>query len=81
MMLNFIPLATNHFNVVLGMMEDFFAIDKYPFQRAQTEKNLILFVADETLGCCYLLEIDGQWAGYFVICYGFSFEHNGKYFS
>ncbi len=63
---------------ILLMMENFYNIDGYGFNESACQKNLQLFLTDETLGKFWLIYVDGQLAGYAIITFGFSFEYNGR---
>lgn len=63
---------------ILTMMEQFNSIDNYPFEREKTEKNLLEFLADPSLGRTWVIKMDNLVIGYIVLAYGFSFEHGGR---
>lgn len=80
MIASFKEITAQDFDDILDMMAELFAADNYPFNRQKTEKNLAQFIANDALGKAFIIEVDGQYAGYIVLCFGFSFEHNGKYY-
>jgi len=63
---------------LLDMMEDFYAIDNYPFHRESTKTNMAEFISDLSLGRIYLLKHDQTTVGYLILAFGYSFEHGGK---
>ena len=63
---------------ILKMMEDFNAIDNYPFDREVSKKNLNRFLADTSLGRIWMVEMGNSTAGYVVLTFGFSFEYQGR---
>jgi ribosomal protein S18 acetylase RimI-like enzyme len=69
----------NDVPVILNMMEQFNAIDHYPFYKDKTRTNLFTFLASEQLGKAWLIEADSVVIGYIVLAFGFSFEHGGRY--
>jgi len=63
---------------ILEMMEEFNAIDNYPFDKTRTRENLLDFLNNENLGRAWIIKNGGQSIGYIVLGFGFSFEHNGR---
>jgi ribosomal protein S18 acetylase RimI-like enzyme len=63
---------------ILDMMEQFNAIDHYPFNKDKTRTNLLAFLASEQLGKAWLIEANQLVIGYIVLAFGFSFEHGGR---
>jgi GNAT superfamily N-acetyltransferase len=63
---------------ILHMMEDFYSIDMYPFNRGDAENNLRLFLIAEHLGRIWIIEDKAQIIGYAILTYCFSFEFKGK---
>jgi ribosomal protein S18 acetylase RimI-like enzyme len=68
----------DHLPVILSMMEDFYAIDTYPFNAALTEKNLKTFIDNPGLGRLWLISLQEKTIGYIVLSFGFSFEYGGR---
>lgn len=79
MEIEFRPATENDVPVILDMMEQFNAIDHYPFYKDKTRANLLMFLASEQLGKAWLIEADQLVIGYIVLAFGFSFEHGGRY--
>ncbi|MCB9281385.1 MAG: GNAT family N-acetyltransferase [Lewinellaceae bacterium] len=63
---------------ILDMMEDFYAIDLYPFNREETRINVEKFIADPGLGRLWLVSTPEAVAGYAVLTFGYSFEFKGR---
>ncbi|MFQ3576978.1 MAG: GNAT family N-acetyltransferase [Cytophagales bacterium] len=63
---------------VLTMMEHFNAIDNYPFDKLKTNKNILDFLSDTNLGRIWIIQNDNLIIGYFVLTFGYSFEHGGR---
>jgi ribosomal protein S18 acetylase RimI-like enzyme len=59
-------------------MEDFYAIDGYPFDLEKMDFLLGKFISDSTLGRLWLIKSDEETAGYVCLTIGFSFEYGGK---
>lgn len=77
-MIEFQPLKKCDIDVIVPMMQDFYAIDNYPIN-PETTKNLFeTFIDNERLGQCWLIVYDGMIAGYVILTYIFSFEYKGK---
>ncbi len=65
-------------NEILNMMAEFYAIDEYPFDRQESEKQLLKFINNSQLGRIWLLKVDAKIIGYIVLAFGFSFEFGGR---
>lgn len=78
MKLGFQLATSDEITTVLEMMQDFFAIDAYPFEKEVTKSNLIEFVNDQQLGRLWLITLQTETIGYLVMTFGFSFEYGGK---
>lgn len=63
---------------LLDMMQEFNAIDQYPFDRTLSEANLYDFIEKEHLGRLWLIETQEKSIGYIALTFGFSFEYNGR---
>ncbi|MCB0549878.1 MAG: GNAT family N-acetyltransferase [Phaeodactylibacter sp.] len=63
---------------LLGMMQRFYAIDNYPFDKEKKERAIRQLLAEPLFGEIWLLEDQGQPMGYLVVTTGFSLEYNGK---
>jgi diamine N-acetyltransferase len=74
----FRPATPDDIPQLLEMMEAFYSIDKYPFDPRLTSLNLDEFIADESLGRLWMVEVDEQNIGYFALTFGYSFEFKGR---
>jgi ribosomal protein S18 acetylase RimI-like enzyme len=63
---------------ILTMMEQFYAIYNYPFEKEKTQKNLVEFLANPNLGRTWVIKNVNMVIGYIVLAYGYSFEHGGR---
>ncbi|MEM1135759.1 MAG: GNAT family N-acetyltransferase [Bacteroidota bacterium] len=63
---------------ILDMMQAFYAIDHYSFDRKISEQNLNEFLANETLGRLWMILQDAKIVGYIVLTFGYSFEYGGR---
>lgn len=77
-MIEFNPLKKSDIEEIVPMMEDFYAIDNYPIEAETTKKLFETFVADQSLGHCWLISYDKTVVGYVILTYIFSFEYKGK---
>jgi len=66
------------FPELLLMMEQFNSINNYPFEKEKTQKSLLEFLADPNLGRSWVIKYDDLVIGYFVLAFGYSFEHGGR---
>lgn len=78
MEINFIQAESNHIPLILSMMEEFYSIDNYSFNKINTEKNLREFINNENLGRLWLLNFNNEIVGYIILTFGYSFEYNGR---
>jgi ribosomal protein S18 acetylase RimI-like enzyme len=69
---------TNDIGQILTIMEDFYALSEYPFDKTAAEENLKIFLTDENLGRIWLLTNEEQVVGYLILTFGFSFEYRGR---
>ena len=59
-------------------MQDFYALDNYPFDRGQSYENLHQFINNPTLGRLWLVHQLKKRVGYLVLTFGYSFEYGGR---
>ena len=78
MKIQFTDYNATHQSELLQMMEDFYAIDGYEFDKDQTKQNLHDFGSNPALGRLFLIRADHDIAGYIVLAFGFSFEYGGR---
>ncbi len=72
------PATPDDIPILLEMMEAFYAIDGYPFDKKLTEENLHLFIQNDQLGKIWLIKDNVTTIGYIVLAFGFSFEFKGR---
>ncbi len=77
-MITFKLLQQSQIDIAVSMMRDFYAIDDYPFDVANTEKLLKQFIQDENLGLIWLIFSKTNIVGYVILTFVFSFEYGGK---
>ena len=63
---------------VLEMMEQFYAGERYPFDRRKARAALEPFLADPALGRAWIFRDGGVTVGYFVLTLGWSLEYGGR---
>ena len=78
LMPDFIPASIDDSAVLLEMMENFYAIDQYPFDRELTAHNIESLLNHPEWGRIWLVTVENQIIGYVVLAFGFSFEYKGK---
>lgn len=74
---NFTPTTPSELPYILKMMEDFYAIDTYPFDPDIWKKNVEHFMSNPHLGRIYTIRQDQDIAGYLVLTFIYSFEYQG----
>ena len=77
-MIEFHPLKKSDIEIIVSMMQDFYAIDNYPINPETTKKLFQHFIDDESLGNCWLITNDEIIVGYVILAYIFSFEFEGR---
>lgn len=63
---------------ILSMMQQFNAIDNYPFDEQERTQNLNLLLSHPHHGKLWIIRHNGVIAGYTFLGYGFSFEFKGR---
>lgn len=63
---------------ILSMMQDFYAIDHYPFDKDLTSTNLREFISNQNLGRLWVIREDQHVIGYMALTFGYSFEFKGR---
>jgi GNAT superfamily N-acetyltransferase len=76
--INLVPAFSSHVSDILIMMEDFYMMFDYPFEKEKARKNLHDFIRDQTLGRLWLLRENEKVIGYAALAFGFSFGYGGK---
>jgi len=61
-----------------GMMQHFYAIDNYPFDKKLAAENFHQFITEKNYGNCFKIVFDDQIAGYIILIKYFSFEFGGE---
>jgi ribosomal protein S18 acetylase RimI-like enzyme len=63
--------------VLLEFMEDFYALDEYPFDKKITSKNLNRVLKNPQMGKIWIINDKKFSIGYFILTFVFSFEYGG----
>ena len=77
-MVKLVQATKSNAKLILRMMEDFYAIDNYPFEAEKASSNLHEFLENDTLGVLLLVVSDEYTVGYLALTFGFSFEYGGR---
>jgi ribosomal protein S18 acetylase RimI-like enzyme len=77
-MIEFHALKKSDIEIIVPMMQEFYAIDNYPIESAKTKKLFQVFIDDENLGQCWLILYNDTVVGYVILTYIFSFEYQGR---
>lgn len=78
MQINLKVAAKKEVPEILTMMEQFNAIDNYPFDKSMAIRNILDFLSDTNLGRIWLIQNENTIIGYVVLAFGYSFEHGGR---
>jgi diamine N-acetyltransferase len=74
----FLLATTEDIPTILILMEKFYAIDRYPFDKETAERCLREFIGQQNLGRIWILKLEERIIGYFVVTFGYSFEYKGR---
>lgn len=77
-MIQFKPLAIADIETIVTMMQEFYAIDNYPFDIDVSKALFEEFIKHENLGKSWLIISDNELIGYIILTFVFSFEYQGK---
>jgi ribosomal protein S18 acetylase RimI-like enzyme len=76
-MLLFEKLTSENIDIIIAMMQDFYAIDGYDIDPTVSRENFKVFLDDEKLGQSWLIKENDLVLGYIIVVYFFSFEFKG----
>jgi ribosomal protein S18 acetylase RimI-like enzyme len=77
-MVQFKPIAVFDIELIVIMMQEFYAIDNYPIDLEVSKTLLKAFISNENLGQAWLIIFNNEIVGYVIITFIFSFEYQGK---
>lgn len=78
MMISFKSLKYEHTESIIQMMQEFYLIDNYPFDKEISRELINQFLLNEELGKAWLIYNDLEAVGYVILTFIFSFECKGK---
>jgi ribosomal protein S18 acetylase RimI-like enzyme len=78
MSISFRAVTAADIDVVVAMMQDFYAIDSYPMDTHTSRGLLAQFLENKELGRSWLILNNGNLIGYAIITFIFSFEYKGR---
>ena len=77
-MIQFKPLVISDIDIIVKMMQEFYAIDNYPIDTTISKSLFKEFIDDKNLGKAWLILSDNEIVGYVILTFIFSFEYQGK---
>ena len=77
-MITFEKLTSENIDIIVAMMQDFYAIDGYDIDPIVSRENFKIFLDDEKLGQSWLIKENDLVLGYIIVVYFFSFEFKGR---
>lgn len=77
-MIQFKPLVISDIDIIVKMMQEFYAIDNYPIDSEISKSLFNEFIADKNLGKSWLILNEDEIVGYVILTFIFSFEYQGK---
>ena len=76
-MITFQNLQQAQISTIVSMMQDFYAIDNYPIDVAESKQLFETFIANPNLGKAWLIYQNEEIVGYVILTFVFSFEYKG----
>lgn len=76
-MITFQDVKQNQIDVVVAMMQDFYAIDNYPIDITESKHLFETFIENSNLGKAWLIFKGEDVIGYVILTFIFSFEYKG----
>ena len=76
-MITFQNLQQAQISTIVSMMQDFYAIDNYPIDVAESKQLFETFMANPNLGKAWLIYQEEEIIGYMILTFIFSFEYKG----
>lgn len=77
-MISFKPIEKEDLPIVMDLMDAFYKIDNYGFDKATHSTLLLDFIAQTNLGTSWLLYYNLEEIGYIILTFVYSFEFKGK---
>ncbi len=77
-MTTFHEFTRTDFGIILKMMQEFNAIDNYPFDERERTESLNLLLENPAYGKLWIIRESEAVAGYTFLGFGFSFEFKGR---
>ena len=77
-MIQFKSLMIADIEMIVGMMQEFYAIDNYPINSDVSKALFQEFISNENLGKSWLILSDNEIVGYVILTFVFSFEYQGR---
>jgi len=77
-MTTFKPISISDCDITVQMMQEFYAIDRYPFDLEVSKSLYKQFVTNENLGKGWLIYFKNEVVGYIILTFIFSFEYQGQ---
>ena len=74
----FKPFEPADAHAVIAMMEEFYAIDNYPIDKAVSRGLFLEFLENDALGRGWIILNDNKPVGYVILTFVFSFEYKGR---
>jgi len=73
-----IPARKEDLDVLLGLMEEYYLLDKLPFDRRKAMAAVSKLLNNDALGAAWLIQADSVTAGYLILTLGYSLEYQGR---
>jgi GNAT superfamily N-acetyltransferase len=72
------PIILSEVEELMQMIEDFYAIEDYQFDKETARNAALQIINNNQFGEIYFIQHHTKIIGYFILTFGFSFEHNGR---
>ena len=69
---------TTDIDLLMGFMQQFYAIDQYPFNEQIAREGLKTLIEDSSLGRLWVISRGREAIGYIAVTFGYSLEFHGR---
>ncbi|KVV14454.1 GNAT family N-acetyltransferase [Flavobacterium sp. TMP13] len=77
-MVVFKEITNSDLELIVSLMEEFYAIDNYPIDTETSTALFKEFITNEKLGKAWLIFTEKEVVGYVILTFVFSFEYQGR---
>lgn len=78
MNLQFKQVTVADLETLLALMQVYYDYDNHEFDEPKARQAVSAMLSNPAFGLAWLIEVEGELAGYVVICFGYSLEFGGR---